>query len=121
MWSDIFIVNKKFVRELCIEIKKLNIKWVFNFRVDILDYEIVKIMKDSGCWLFIFGIEIYNDKIFEKISKGYKEVDIDKGVNVVKDVGILIVGYYIFGFFGESVEDMKRIYIKFKEFGFDYF
>lgn len=120
MWSDTFTANKKFVKELCAEIKKLNIRWVSNSRVDTLNYETAKVMKESGCWLLTFGIETHNDKTLEKISKGYKEADIEKGVNAAKDAGILTVGHYILGLPGESSEDMRRTYTKSKELGLDY-
>ena len=47
--EDLFTVSKKRVLELCQLIKPLGIEWKCSSRVDTVDEEMIKAMKESGC------------------------------------------------------------------------
>tara|TARA_R110002072_G_scaffold534_2_gene3513 strand:+ start:47615 stop:48994 length:1380 start_codon:yes stop_codon:yes gene_type:complete len=119
-WSDTFTANKKFVHELCLELKKLNIKWVSNSRVDTITVDLAKSMKEAGCWLLTFGIESHNDKTLERIQKGFSNDQINGGIEAAHKAGILTVGHYILGLPGEDANDMKRTFERSKFTALDY-
>jgi anaerobic magnesium-protoporphyrin IX monomethyl ester cyclase len=57
--DDSFTINKKRLMELCdlfIE-SKIPVKWSCGTRVDFLDREMIKKMKEAGCELIVLGIE----------------------------------------------------------------
>ena len=70
-WSDIFDLNRDWTIELCQRLKdeKLNIVWSSNTRADTADYELAKIMKESGCGLVSIGIESGSQFMLDKMGK----------------------------------------------------
>ena len=55
--DEFFGVNKKTILEFCSRIKKYNLKWFAELRVDAVDTETLKAMKDAGCTNVLFGLE----------------------------------------------------------------
>jgi len=102
--SDTFNGKKEFVKELTAAIisQGLDIQWVSNSRLDLLDEESVSLMKKSGCLLISLGIETFQEDILEKNKKFLKLEDIYRGINLLKRYGILTYGYFIFGLEGET-------------------
>ncbi|HPP88830.1 MAG TPA: radical SAM protein, partial [bacterium] len=108
--SDTFTINKKWVCELCDKIleKKINIRWVANARVKPLDKETLEKMKKAGCWLIAFGIESGSDESLKKMKKGATVEDAKNSVNLAKNVGLQIYGFFMLGFPWETKNDIKK-------------
>jgi len=106
--DDLFTVDKDRVIGICREVlnRKLDIKWVAQSRVDRLDKEIVHWMKKAGCSTICLGIESGNDRILNFIDKGTSHQKIVESVQLLKNEGILIVGYFIIGNPSETREEV---------------
>lgn len=105
-----FTVNKKWVYEICSDIKKrgLKINWTCNTRVDMVDEELLKTMKDSGCHMVMFGIESGSQKILDMLHKGITIEQIRRSISLCKKVGIETTGYFMIGNPGETEEDAHK-------------
>ncbi len=112
--SDTFNGTKDFVKRLSSEIieENLNIKWVSNSRVDLVDEEAVSLMKKSGCMLVSLGIESYDEDILERNKKDISIEDIDNGIRLFNKYGIKTYGYFIFGLEGENKKTLLKTTIK---------
>ncbi len=111
LWGDTVTLNKKFISELCDEIvrRKLKIKWFSNSRADtISDFELVKKMKDSGCWMLSLGIESFNEKTLDSIQKKLSVEKIIHSLNLLHRVGIISFGFFILGHPDETREDIAK-------------
>lgn len=111
----VFGSNKKKTKKLLNEIikKKINIKWVVESRVDVLDKELLELMKKAGCHKINFGIETMNEDLMKGQSKGAKvtkEMIFDM-LSICRDVGIITQGHMIIGLPGD---DFKSIWKTFK-------
>jgi len=108
-FADTFTVNKEWVKKLCNGIVKenLKIKWVCNSRVDTIDYETLKIMKQAGLWLISFGIESGDQKILDNCKKRIKLSELEI-INKANSLGLLTFGHFIFGLPGETKETIKK-------------
>jgi anaerobic magnesium-protoporphyrin IX monomethyl ester cyclase len=76
-YDDTFTVNKENVRKFCrilIE-KKINISWCCFSRVDFIDLEILKLMKQAGCHQIMYGVESADQGILKEINK---RIDLNK-------------------------------------------
>ncbi len=108
--SDTFTMNKEWVEELCKFIigSELHgkIEWVANSRVNPLEKDTLKIMKEAGCWLVAFGFESGNDETMKKIKKGATVEDNLKAARFAKEVGLKVFGFYLIGL---PWEDRKHI------------
>lgn len=111
-----FTVDRKHTIGFCnalIEGKK-NIKWSCSTRLDVVDYELLVKMKEAGCILIDYGIESLNPNSLKKIKKNTSFELVDKVVNWMKDVGIIMNANFMWGFPWEKAEDIKENLIKVK-------
>jgi anaerobic magnesium-protoporphyrin IX monomethyl ester cyclase len=73
-----------------------------------LDDELIRLMKQSGCFEFTLAIESGDQWVLDHIVK--KPLQLDKPVEVAKLArkhGITTVGYFIIGFPGETLAQIK--------------
>lgn len=108
-YDDFLISNKNRITKLCqmmIE-RKIGLNWSAFSRVDAVDDELLKLMKESGCIALGMGVESGSNRVLHKIKKGYKREDTIRGVNLVKDSGIAAEITMMIGFPFETEEDIK--------------
>ena len=108
-YSDLFSVNKEWVKELCKRIitEKLNVEWMANSRVDSIDKETLTLMKKAGQWLISFGIESGDQEILNLAKKQTKIKQVYEAVNLAHSLGILTLGHFILGLPGETEGTLK--------------
>ena len=85
--------------------KKIN--WVATARVDTLDEELVKIMKQSGCSLLAIGFESGSQESLDKMNK---KTTVEQNLNAAKlckKYGIRILGYFLVGFPWETKQHLE--------------
>lgn len=95
--TQTFGANRRFAFDLCKAISGLGLKWFTFSRVDVLNEELLILMKKSGCHTIIFGIESGSDFILAKYRKGYTKQQVFDKINFCKKIGIMTVGTFIFG------------------------
>lgn len=62
-------VHKNNLKELCNVLKRLRLNWSCNARVDTLNEDLLKLMKQSGCYFISFGIESGEQGILDLYKK----------------------------------------------------
>jgi len=118
--DDNFTFNMDRAKRICdlIVSKNLAIKWSLpnGVRADRLDRELLEKMKESGCFRIGLGIESANNDVLRKIKKGTKIEQVEETVEMAKQVGIEVVGFFIVGHptetyerFMETVEFARRM------------
>ena len=107
--DDLFVTNKKKVREVCQEINKRGLKftWSAFARVNTVDRETLEIMRDTGCDSVSFGVESGNPEMLARIRKGITLDQVRLAVNLCNEVGILAHTSFIAGLPGESPETLE--------------
>ena len=106
--DDSFTVNKKRVLGLCDRLIKENIKinWDCNTRVNLIDEEILKKMKQAGCNSIKVGIETGSEKILRLMNKKITFDQCRKAAKLFRKVGIHWTGYFMMGLPSETKEDI---------------
>ena len=109
-WSDIFNLDKDWVRELCLKIieSKLKITFSTNTRADSADIETIKLMKKAGCRLVSIGIESGSQYMLDKMGKKITLNQVKKTVKSFKKYGIQIYAYYVIGLPWETRETVEQ-------------
>ena len=124
MWSDTFNQNKKFVMEVCAEIKKRGmekkIHWMANSRVDHVDPEVLREMHASGCIGVSYGVESGVDEILKNMKKGATADQARIAVKQTKEAGIEVLTHIIFGLPGDTPETINATIKYVKELDPDY-
>lgn len=113
-WDDTFTINRNWVMEFCEAMvrEKMNIFWGCYSRLNLLDAELLKKMKKSGCWTMFLGIESANQELLDNVKKKMTVEQMREKVRLVQSVGIEIRGSFMLGMPGETPE-MARKTIKY--------
>lgn len=70
--DDTFLLKpQKWLEEFAVKMKKTKIRFSCNVRVDLINEEIVYLLKKAGCYAVWFGIECGNDEIRKDLLKRY--------------------------------------------------
>jgi len=99
-----FLSSYDYALDFCNEIikRKLDIVWICQSRVDLVDENITKLMKKAGCILICLGIESADQDILDHTNKN---TTVDKALNackMVKNAGIRLYTYWVFGLPNET-------------------
>lgn len=110
--DDNFSINLKRAKAVCQGMidRNLNIKYNFHNGLSIksMDFELVQLMKKSGCTSVCLAIESGSERIRNEVYA--KKLGSEKIYEVVKwfnKVGIPTIGYFLVGAPGETREDLK--------------
>lgn len=106
-----FTVLRKEVVKLCewlIE-AKLPFTWCCQTRFDLVDDELLALMKRAGCRLIHFGVEAGSDERLAETDKRITMAQIETGMAKVKKAGLESACFFILGFPGATEQDMADI------------
>lgn len=110
MYADLFTVSREQVMGLCDLIleRKLKFRWTCNSRVDWVDPDMLRLMRQAGCWMISWGIESGNEEILKRIRKGITLERVEQSLRWSKEAGIFNWGYFIIGLPGETEETIRQ-------------
>jgi len=122
IYDDTFTINKKRVLDICSEIKRrgLKIGWDVRARVDTVNREMLRAMKDAGCERIHYGVEAGTPEVIETLRKGITLEQVRDVFRATKDEGISILAYFMIGSPGETREQIHESLRLAKELGPDY-
>ncbi|MBA7612766.1 hypothetical protein ES703_20006 [subsurface metagenome] len=70
--------------------------------------ELLRKMKDAGCYSVSFGIESGSQDILDNIGKKMTLEQSRNAVKLSKEAGIFTIGFFMFGNLGENEQTMKQ-------------
>jgi anaerobic magnesium-protoporphyrin IX monomethyl ester cyclase len=94
MSDETFTVDKNHVYEFCEKFvnSKLPFKWMMGTRVDTVDEDLLRTMRDSGLSQITYGIESADNETLKKINKGYTA---EEAKEVAMTTGKLNIPMYV--------------------------
>ena len=109
--DDTFCLKKSRVREFVngIQERKLELFWGMETRVNLVDAEILKLIKDAGCIQIDFGVESGSDAALKRMKKGTTNSDTIKAFALCKEHKIRTYANIMFNTPGETTEDVERL------------
>lgn len=115
--DDTFTVDKKRVVEICDEIikRKLKVKWSCNTRVDTIDFDTMKKMKEAGCRLLVVGYESGNQKVLDETQKGIKLEQSRIFAKNAKKLKLKVFGCFMIGLKGDDRKTIEETFSFAKE------
>jgi radical SAM superfamily enzyme YgiQ (UPF0313 family) len=110
--DDNLTLRRDHIEKICrllIE-RKINVNWACpnGIRADEVDEEIIRLMKDSGCYYFTYGIESANPQILKNTKKRESIETIERAIEIADEVGIACQGFFIFGLPGETASTIEE-------------
>ena len=108
--DDTFNIGKQRIKALSKEIKarKIGLPWGAMARADHVDREILQAMKDAGLVSIKYGMESGVQQLIDASGKNLKIEDVERAVNLSKELGIQVHLTFTFGLPGETKETIKR-------------
>ena len=102
--------DKNYVHRLCDELicRKINLLWAGQSRINNIDYEMLKHLRESGCIQLDFGVESGSDKMLRLMKKGITTGQIIRVFDDCHRVGIRPFANILFNFPGEDQEDIEQ-------------
>lgn len=108
--DDLFTINPERVAEFCKGLlsRGLKVSWSCASRVDTITPDMLKLMKQSGCWMICYGIESGNQKILDTIKKNITLESVERAVRMANDADMRVIGFFIFGLPDENEETLRN-------------
>ncbi len=106
-WDESFTYDRARVFGICEEILRrgLDVTWWVSARADMVDEELLRIMKKAGCWCINYGVESAVPKNLETLRKNLTIEQIEAAVRLTHRLGIRTYLTYVFGTPGETYEE----------------
>jgi anaerobic magnesium-protoporphyrin IX monomethyl ester cyclase len=108
--DDSFTINRKRVLEFCDRLidEKLNINWDCNTRVNLVDEELLRKMKQAGCNSIKVGIETGSERMLKLINKGITCSQARHTAKLLRKAGIYWTAYFMMGLPSETEEEIYQ-------------
>jgi len=107
--DDIFTFQIKRIKNLCelLIAKELDVSWVCITRTDRITDELLKVMKLAGCKEVHLGIETGSQKMLNSMNKIVTVKENLDAIKKIREAGIIVKAYLIYGFPGETLQDIE--------------
>ncbi|MDD5223064.1 MAG: radical SAM protein [bacterium] len=104
--DDIFTVNPSWMEKFCSLIieSNLTLSWVCYGKADLVNPEMLRRMKNAGCYQIKFGVESGNPEILTEIRKGFSLSQVREAVRLCRETGLEANASFILGLPGETPE-----------------
>lgn len=108
--DDTFTLRPQRIIEIfnILEQRGIKFPWTCMSHINTVNFEVLKFMRDTGCWHISFGIESGNEGILRLIKKN---ISLDVARKVIRwchELGIRTKGFFIVGHPGETVETIEQ-------------
>lgn len=117
--DDVFIFDKERLSNFMDRYRsKIGLPFICNVRADLIDSEVVSLLKEGGCFRVCMGVESGNERIRHNVlNKRITDKMIIESARLIKDAGIKLLTNNMVGLPGETLEDALdtvRLNIKIK-------
>ncbi len=85
-----------------------DLEWSINARTSEIDADILKLMREAGCWQISYGVESGSWEILKRIKKGATPRMQERALILTDQAGIKANAYIIIGFPGETHETLAE-------------
>ena len=112
-FDDTFILNKDYVLKFCKQFKEKGfhklLRWNVNIRANLVTDELMRALKDAGCYQVRMGVESGNEYIRNTIyNRGMTNQEIFHAVEIIKKNNLQLRLYFMVGAPQETVEMMQE-------------
>jgi len=109
-YDDTFTAFRENVKKFCEGIirEQLNITWSCMSRIDFVDAEVLRLMRQSGCHQIGYGLESASPEILRNIGKPTSVDLMEKNIELTKKSGIDVRAMFLLGSPGETEKTLKQ-------------
>ncbi len=109
-YDDTFSLDMKRTERFCslLENKKLGLIWSTETRSDRVDLQLLKKMKQAGCYMIGYGFESADQKILNNLKKGTTVKQNKEAVRLTHKAGMLVRAFLLIGAPGETKGTLRK-------------
>ena len=109
-YDDVFTLDKRRAYAIADEIikREMKIHWTCEARVNLVDKELLRHIKQAGCYSIAYGIESGSQEILDTLNKDITLEQAEEAVCLSRKVGLQTIGYFMIGSPGESPETIRQ-------------
>jgi len=113
--DELFVLKKDRMREFVERLKPLNLFWDAQARANLVDFEMLEILKNGNCLGVGLGIESGSQKILDNMKKAVTVEQIKNAMLACKKLDLGVKVQLIFGYPGEDEKTIKETIELFKK------
>lgn len=108
--DDTFTVRRSRIYEIFDLARQRGLKfpWSCMSRINTVDEDLLRFMRDNGCWYISFGIESADEEILRTIRKNITPAAVERVVEACRRLGIVTKGFFMIGHPRETVETIEK-------------
>lgn len=108
--DNLFGLNREHSAAVCDEIirRRLDVQWECWTGGNLVDKELAQKMKASGCVRIGFGAESGDDAVLARARPGFTAARHRQGIRDLREAGLEVVPFFIFGLPGETQASVRR-------------
>ena len=109
-WDDTMTVRREWMMDFCREIveRNLDVTWTGYARADTVDPEMLKTMKQAGCWNLFYGFEAGDQRLLDNINKKTTLETMRSAAKWTHEAGIEVRGSFMLALPGETPELARK-------------
>ena len=108
--DECFITNKRRLERLNQQLQdnNLNINYWCAARVDVINEEVLSLMKEGGCKFINYGFESMDENVLRLMNKNATPEDNERAARLTKDAGIQFGLNFIWNMPGDTKESLRQ-------------
>ncbi len=108
-WDDTLTMKRSTVEKYCHAFvdSRLGVSWKAATRADLIDDDLLGLMKKAGCVKLEIGVESGSDRIKKLIYKDVNNEQIEKAFRLINNAGIGSGAFFMAGFPEETIADLE--------------
>ncbi|MDQ1280463.1 MAG: Radical protein [Thermoproteota archaeon] len=109
-FGDTFSVNHNWTEEFCedVMLRGLKFRWVCETRVDNVTLQLLRKMRQAGCWRIQYGIEYGDENVLRTLGKNTTPDNAINAVNWAHEAGMVVDGLFMFNVPGEDEQTIHK-------------
>jgi radical SAM superfamily enzyme YgiQ (UPF0313 family) len=110
-YDDLFTLRKKRVLAFCDMLARGPVRITFNCSAQVshIDEELVRKLREAGCWMVSLGLETGDPELLKTHKRGSATVEKgEEALRLVRKAGLRTKGLFIAGLPGETEESFRR-------------
>lgn len=109
--DETLTIDKKRIVEFCERYQKeIKLPWSCFARVNLVDKEILRMMKRAGCFRVGYGIESGSQRILDRMHKGVTVDEAKRALKLTRECRLYVNTTFMFGYPGENLETIRETY-----------
>lgn len=106
--DDIFVTEPDWVEELCERLVAEDLDLIWSCESRFVEQPLLRRMKRAGCWRIYYGFEAGDQRLLDRIRKGFTLDQAQQAAREARDVGLDVVGFFMLGLPGETPQMGER-------------